>query len=689
MIRYTVEFKSDAEIGSGLGGELVNSYVTRDSTGRPTIRGSHIKGVLRQTLLDITTSLVLEDRLVRETLGEGGVRTSVDSVAMGGAGSGVESPYFFGDASPIDGGRGRGTRTITRTAIDAETGTVRSATLRTTEAIAAGSRFTGEIRGGGAPWADEVLRLGLLSIGALGANRNRGAGRCIITIEQEQRSPGAILIALKQELQRQGLPPSRPIPRTAEKCLPPVSEDVAWFDAVFIADSPVLCPERPDVSNTLQSGFAIPASAVQGALLTLLDRISPGAASRCFEDSRFRAWPLLPCGSVTDQVASLPWPVRVSLTHRAAKYSTHASPAPVFADEAIEPYDWRSRPDGAPLKAQDGVLLTSPGCPVKLWRSATMPRVFTTHGVLNDPATLDGRNLYSIEAMAPLIWRGMFACPAELAESLKDSVAECDSVRFGKSRSVRGAGKLILHRLSQLDLHARFASPGRRAVLIAQSPIALPSGQATQTVQAELQQLAQDWAIEHGLGAVDVVWAAGGVLFGWNRHEGADAGGNARAAAKRVALPGAVIRLESSVESERLTRALLAGLGDGRQRGYGALSAHPGIAETLHESDPRLPELQSGSGIRVGVQQAYKLFQSDVRVLSSSQLSSVLERLSVGRHVALEYLEQQRQRGTMAWTKWQDCRDKLKDWIKADAAQAEVSLQVLRDLQAAQRRKTQ
>ena len=70
MIEYTIELKTDAEIGSGLGGELVNDYVTRDSDGRPVIRASHIKGVLRQTLMEIIGPLpMMDEQLLREALG--------------------------------------------------------------------------------------------------------------------------------------------------------------------------------------------------------------------------------------------------------------------------------------------------------------------------------------------------------------------------------------------------------------------------------------------------------------------------------------------------------------------------------------------------------------------------------------------------------------------------------------------
>lgn len=76
--------------------------------------------------------------------------------------------------------------------------------------------------------------------------------------------------------------------------------------------------------------------------------------------------------------AALPVPIRVSLTHRAAKFSTPGDEHPErFYDEAlaIEPYDRTTVADGAPLKASDGVLLRWPHGDVQLWKHSSMPHV--------------------------------------------------------------------------------------------------------------------------------------------------------------------------------------------------------------------------------------------------------------------------------------------------------------------------
>ena len=69
IISYTIELKSDAQTGSGFGGESVNNYVTRDCSGNPVVHASHIKGLLRQTLRDIFGDLQWDRGMIDQALG--------------------------------------------------------------------------------------------------------------------------------------------------------------------------------------------------------------------------------------------------------------------------------------------------------------------------------------------------------------------------------------------------------------------------------------------------------------------------------------------------------------------------------------------------------------------------------------------------------------------------------------------
>ena len=455
MIKYTLTLISDAHTGTGIGGEVVNDYVACDELGNPYIREKHLKGLLRETLRDIIGHLKESDnakerefansgsKLLDQTFGKAGWRPHVNKYDE----SVPEENSFvhFTNAVMPKSIHPSPKRTITRTAINPKTGSVLQGSLRTNEAVCAGTVFEGKIYGCDSGPSELLAKLSLLSLQSVGGKRNRGSGCCVVDIIGEKQLPGDLLLSLKNALENKA-------PSVVKNAQPVINVEssnekhgTVLFELIFKAESPLLCPERPEVSNILQSGFSIPASAVQGALLTRLDCINSNAASRCFEDSRFRAWPLIPCGTLDTSMDKLPYSVRVSLTHRVIKHIVDVENIK-SNDEALS--IWDQSPNNAPMKAQDGVLLgiddMSLGIrnSVKLWRSADMPRVFTTHGAHNDAATTDGRNLYSLESMAPMIWRGFVALPAELEYILKDSFNIDNLVAFGKSRSVRGLGTL-------------------------------------------------------------------------------------------------------------------------------------------------------------------------------------------------------------------------------------------------------
>ncbi|MGC8542101.1 MAG: RAMP superfamily CRISPR-associated protein, partial [Phycisphaerae bacterium] len=148
MIKYVIELQSDAHIGSGFGGEFVNNYVTRDAQGRAMIRASHIKGLLRQTLTDMLEPLGCMAE-VHKLLGSPGWRPALPAGLAQQPGSGFESVFHFNDVvlKHESAAAGQSTRIITRTAISPTTGTILNQSLRSAEAVGAGTRFCGSIGG--------------------------------------------------------------------------------------------------------------------------------------------------------------------------------------------------------------------------------------------------------------------------------------------------------------------------------------------------------------------------------------------------------------------------------------------------------------------------------------------------------------------------------------------------------------
>jgi len=691
-LNFTITLVSDAEPGTGFGTASVDQFVPRNVSGQLVIPASHIKGLMREELKTIQNlrgwaadveSGVLGMPYEREIPG--------DSL--------LESVVRLTDAVAKSAPK---TLLITRTAVE-ETGTARDTSLRTTEAIPVGTKFHGKMFFRHKPndAEDVAARLALLSIRALGSGRTRGSGGCVVTIEGEDRSPGELLRELDrllaegasfaiETLAKSELGPADASPSSEEKHV--------VLRLVFEAETPVCCPEIPVKTNVIASGFAIPASAVQGAILHRINLIDPELATRCFQSPVFRAWPLLPCrknkeeDGLQSSCNSLPIPVRVSLTHRVAKLSDpEAITSEHFFDRAleIEPYDWRKSPNGAPLKASDGVLLRYADGNVRLWKAASMPHVVSAHGVHNDPNTRDGRNLYTIDAMAPVIWQGIVVMPEYAAEVFLRCINEDDLFALGKSRSVRGLGRFSAQRLDEQPPEWK---PGERrdddqgysgTVLIVQSPVMLPDQPHEKTAEAQLLAVAKEWANLHGLPEPKDSWAITGIRFGWNRHGCGPIIRQGRLRACRVALPGSVIRLAGQADGDALADALLAGLGCGRDRGCGALSVHPGKAQGLYPPNPpTYRKKQSPEKLPSATRKALEIYRKASPLPSPSQIRAVQQRLAGGnKGAAIEYLKHQRERTSRIWFTWSSIFQDVKKLIQEHSCETAFrALEILADL---------
>jgi hypothetical protein len=682
-LSLTVTLLSDGEPGSGFGAELTNAWLPRDAQGRPCVPASHLKGLLRERLVALA-ELRQWAHVVGVLLGERG-RDGND----GRLGRLWLSDLVAHAARPL---------TITRTAVG-KLGAASATSLRTSEALPAGTCLQGTLRldaPAGDP-LDELLRLGLMSIEALGAGRTRGAGRCRIEIAGETRGPGEVLRQVDAAL-RAWQPAPRDVP-VALAAAPRTSEPARWYSLVFEADSPVCCPELPLVeTNVLRTGLAIPASAVQGALLTRLDRDHPALATRCLLDPRFRAWPLLPSARPGEALrgGSPPTAVRVDLAHRTSKLGGHEPAA--FCDAAVEPQPWNDLVASGPMKASDGVLRRWRDGHVELWRAQDMPRVVSAHGVHDQvdarQAQLDdrGRTLFTVEALAPLVFTGLVALPAEAAEPLLAALANDPHVSFGKARSVRGAGRLCLTPLPNPAawLDWRLPDPAHGRVFIAQSPLALPDDWEIGRAETAFERLAQQagWgrvrlSDELATGSVARTMATCGVRFGWNRHQlGTRASGHAqRLRARRVILPGSVLVLEEPLDD--LVQRLLVGLGDGREQGYGALLPHPGIAHASVCFEPELPRILSRDDAGRAGHVLWKA--AGEHGPTPSQIGAIEQHVARAGRQAIARLQNLSQRPARVSQRWERVSRPLIEMVEADPGAARRALRVWQDLAIAQR----
>jgi hypothetical protein len=641
-LNFSITLTSDGEPGSGFGTDLIDSLVPRDTMGRIMIPASHIKGLIRENLEKLPDG-VIPRAAIEHLFG------SEDHLA---ALCHIDNAVASTDAVVFD---------ITRTRLN-DFNVADDGSLRTSEAVATGTRFHGTVVTYPhlPPVYEDLLKLGLLSLFAIGGSRNRGAGACRVSIDGEQRHPGTLL----RQLSSTGIDPTAPR-------LPVQQPDIAFADTpvmlklFFRAANPICVPTIPVVKNNLiSSGFSIPASAVQGAILHRINDRSEKTATACFESPYFRAWPLNP--SSDPDVLSF----RVSFTHKISKLIIPATGNYHFEDETIRPYDWDKVPSNSPLKSTDGVLLTD-GTHVQLWKSSDMPRMITAHGVHNGDRNRSAgspkRNLFTVEALAPMLFTGMVSMPETAAHLLLDSLAKDPFVQIGKSRSIRGGGTLEAKIVDFAALP--IMKKHEQHVFILQSPVDVPKDLIHLPVEDILKQLAAD----AGFGEVEKSSGSLSIQFGWNRtvHNGFLGG-------RTVIAPGAVFKTRSRVDT--LAQRLITGLGKGRERGFGAVIPHPGVAERLYPELPK-PQVVPGTKKNFGLA-GYDLWKkANNSRLSASQISRIRELAGLDPEKAIAYLKrQQTDRPEAIWERWKHVTQEIQTGIREDAAYMQRVLKICQDL---------
>lgn len=655
-IEFKIQLVADGEPGTGMGRESVNDLVPRDVDGHPMIPSTHLKGLIRHLLETPELQHVLGDldhQLIDGLLGVGGTSDS--------HGMGVVGHLKLGHARAISVGKNHPlTRQLTRTSIN-ELGVASATTLRTTEAIAAGTELVGSASlPSDAPVVyDLATRFALLSLTSVGGGRSRGSGACLVTITGESRTPGQIL----RELVKHRIPAvvdNLAIPSTRAT----LQGKTSLLRLEFMAEDSVFCPEHPIVGlNSLRSGIAIPSSAVLGALITMINRIDPCLATSTLECPKTRAWPMLPTRAIDDVGdVRLATPVHVSLSHKMSKYAEETksqSSLHVFKDGAIEPYNVDDVKGNNPLKGSDGVLMVA-GSRVKLLKSGNIARTYSAHAVINS----DRRDLYTVEAIAPTTFVGWINLPTESADVLTKHF-HGKAATFGKSRTVRGGGILNIvpsgvDAISMLGLQERARG---RHVFVVQSPIAIPNtSNYSNDLSAEevLRRLVADagWGdcITPQSGKIDVgTMATLGVRFGWNRHRlGSGVNSTGRLMAQRVVLPGSVFVLKNLPPGD-ISELLIRGIGDHREQGFGSVLPHPGMANSLHREKPGRIQLNKSDGAaRIALELSDLCKGGGPSPAQIAGLMQHFKPIEGGFNVdqAKDYFRRQMERPNRVWERW-------------------------------------
>jgi len=184
-IKYKIEMLSDWHVGSGLdGGADADSLVLKDENNLPFIPGKTIKGLLKDSLLDITElenqkdlSSKIDSLFGKEVKGKDKVRGTIPGT------------LFFSDAEINETEKkdisiqlsSQLYKNIASTQIDNK-GIAKKSSLRTME-VCIPVGLEGKIEG--KEIDDAMFEMAFKWTRQLGVNRNRGLGRCKFSIVKD------------------------------------------------------------------------------------------------------------------------------------------------------------------------------------------------------------------------------------------------------------------------------------------------------------------------------------------------------------------------------------------------------------------------------------------------------------------------------------------------------------------------
>ncbi|MCC6135176.1 MAG: hypothetical protein IT491_07345 [Gammaproteobacteria bacterium] len=153
FIQLTVETLEDLHTGAGIGSGDIDALVQRDRHGRPVIRASHFKGLLREA----GANLKLEKEALNDLLGAQGANRGALRMTSLRLRKDCKT-LVWGSTKRVDGGRAP-----------------QEDTLHFVEHVAAGTRFEAQLRLPDATFQPLLERL-LNRVDRIGGDRNRGSG---------------------------------------------------------------------------------------------------------------------------------------------------------------------------------------------------------------------------------------------------------------------------------------------------------------------------------------------------------------------------------------------------------------------------------------------------------------------------------------------------------------------------------
>lgn len=264
FIKLHVETLEDLHTGSGTGGGDIDALLQRDRDGRPVIRASHLKGLLREAGEELIAFGALTAGDLRALLGtEGAGRGALHLTSLRLRDDAESKTLIWGSTQRVEHGRAP-----------------QPDTLRFIEHVAAGTRFEAVLRLGERGLQPLLERL-LNRIDRIGGARNRGGG--LVKLSWSVQSPVV----------------SAP---------PPASPGERLVLRMVLRNLEPLClPATGHPGNLIKSHSFIRGQALRGALMAWAIHNGHGGAVKLFERLSVGDALPLPTGcKSTEQVLPIP-----------------------------------------------------------------------------------------------------------------------------------------------------------------------------------------------------------------------------------------------------------------------------------------------------------------------------------------------------------------------------------------------
>jgi CRISPR/Cas system CSM-associated protein Csm3 (group 7 of RAMP superfamily) len=282
---WTWETLTPMHCGSGVARPgYADRLLQRDRSGRPVMVGDAVKGALR-----LAAEQILGWQGYVASYGATAEPTHPLLAAL--FGGHAEQRYSAARLDPAGGGR-VATMVVPSTAIDRHSGRALDNTLRGVEILAPGARFaascTVRVPADRCEPALTLLVAALAAAESVGAKAGIGWGRVklaalSIAVDGEQRQPFDLLsetrlVAVDAHDQRPIATPQAISRSTSSWLAAP-----CWWRITVLLREPTTIGNRPDVSNTIATLDAIPATTLRGALRRawLLDGVTESDVESC------------------------------------------------------------------------------------------------------------------------------------------------------------------------------------------------------------------------------------------------------------------------------------------------------------------------------------------------------------------------------------------------------------------------